>query len=307
MRDIRAQRQGCFAFNLHQQLIKQPSPIHEFTRYRSHKMTLPFKPAFPLLLYAYPWMPYPRRPIIYLREKKIPQSLVKVVRVSVDQSGTQVVDASFPPRPAGSLPILAIPHADDKDKWTHIRQSMAIINFLEELCETKQYGFSSPTGPLMPTNTLARARETEILTLAEELLTGWNPVRMFGTGAGTISFPEGAKEMLRWERRALLNVEKYLSERTQPLRKEQPASIADIILYQFLEFTKDCYGVDMTIGSGEIVKDPYGKEIKEEFLTLRAFFLAFAERESAKRDPEAGETPGPGPAKAMGTWAEGVL
>ena len=30
-------------------------------------------------------------------------------------------------------------------------------------------------------------------------------------------------------------------------------TLADIVLYQFLEFTKDCYGVDMTIGSGEKV------------------------------------------------------
>lgn len=270
-------------------------------------MALPFKPAFPFLLYAYPWMPYPRRPIIFLREKKIPQSLVRVVRVSVDQDGNQIVDSSFPPRPAGSLPILAIPYADDKEKWTHIRQSMAVINFLEDLCETKQYGFSSPTGPLMPNDALARARETEILTLAEELLTGWNSVRMFGTGAGTMSFPEGAKEMLRWERRALLNVERYLAERAQPLQKERPATIAEIVLYQFLEFTKDCYGVDMTIGSGKLVQDPYGKEVQEKFPTLRAFYLAFAERESAKRHADAGETPGPGLAKAMSTWADGVL
>lgn len=253
-------------------------------------------------------MPFPRRLIIYLREKQIPQSLVRVVRVSDPQDGNQVVDSSLPPRPPGSLPILAIPHADSKDKWTYIRQSMAIINFLEELCEGKQYGFHSPTGPLMPLDGLARARETEILTLAEELTVGWNPVRTFGTDAGTISFPQGAKEMLRWERRAVLAIETYLSERaTPPKQPSEPVTIAEIVLYQFLEFVKDCYGVDMTVGSGEMVKDVYGREVKEEFPLLRQFYLAFAQRESAKRNPEAGDVPGPAPAKAMGTWAEGVL
>ena len=155
-------------------------------------MALAFKPAFPFLLYVYPWMPFPRRVTLYLREKQIPQALVRVARVE----GDKVYDSSLPPRPPGSLPILAIPHADEENDCTYVRQSMAIIYFLEQLCETKQYGFSSPTGPLMPMNALERAREIEILGLAEELTTGWNSVRMFGTGAGTISFPEGAREML---------------------------------------------------------------------------------------------------------------
>lgn len=271
-------------------------------------MALPFKPSFPFLLYVYPWMPFPRRVTLYLREKQIPQSLVRVVRVSDPQDGNEVLDSSIPPRPAGSLPILAIAHADGEDKWTYIRQSMAIINLLEEFCEKKQYGFSSPTGPLMPTNALEKARATEILILAEELTVGWNPVRMFGTNAGTISFPDGAKEMLRWERRALLAIEMYLSERSHSSRaSSEPVSIAKIVLYQFLEFVKDCYGVDMTIGSGETVEDVYGGDVKEEFPRLREFYLAFAKRESVKRHLEGGEMPGPVPAKAMGTWAKGVL
>lgn len=267
-------------------------------------MALLFKPSFPFLLYSYPWMPFPRRVTLYLREKQIPGSLVRIVPVSDPQDGNEVVDKTLPRRPAGSLPILAIPHAGASDEWTYIRQSMAIIHFLEELCETKPDGFTSPAGPLLPTQALERARETEILGLAEELTVGWNSVRMFGTNAGTMSFPQGAREMLRWERRCLLTIETYMRERSTPLG--QP-SIADIVLYQFLEFTKDCYGVDMTIGSGEKVKDVYGREVKEEYPTLREFYLAFAKRESAKRDAEAGEVAGTGPMKAMSTWAEGVL
>ena len=141
-------------------------------------MALPFKPAFPWLLYAYPWMPYPRRVIIFLREKGIPESLVKVARVADPQDGNEVVDSSLPARPAGSLPILAIPSmASEKtsngNQWVHLRQSMSIINYLEELCNNGEYGFSSPHGSLVGTDALARARIGEILSLAEECTTAW--------------------------------------------------------------------------------------------------------------------------------------
>lgn len=135
-------------------------------------MALPFKPSFPWLLYAYPWMPYPRRVIIYLREKGIPESLVKVAQVSDPQDGNEVVDASLPERPAGSLPILAIPSEGNKE-WLHIRQSMSIMNYLEELCNNDEYGFSCPHGSLVGKDPLARARIGEILTLAEEGTVAW--------------------------------------------------------------------------------------------------------------------------------------
>lgn len=59
----------------------------------------------------------------------------------------------------------------------------------------------------------------------------------------------------------------------------------------FFEFVEDCYGVDMTIGSGEIVEDVYGREVKEEFPKLVEFFQTFKTRESAKREDEKGEVP----------------
>ena len=142
-------------------------------------MALPFKPAFPWLLYAYPWMPYPRRVIIYLREKGIPESLVRVVHVSDPQDGNRVIDsAAFPSRPAGSLPIMLIPSEPQGDEggaenWVYIRQSMAMINYLEELCNTGQYGFSASRGSLVGKDALAKARVGEVLSLAEECTVAW--------------------------------------------------------------------------------------------------------------------------------------
>ena len=141
-------------------------------------MNLPFKPALPWLLYAYPWMPYPRRVIIYLREKDIPETLIRVAQVSDPQNGNQVVDSSLPPRPSGSLTVLAIPSEAKGNNGTakeciHIRQSMAIINYLEELCNSNQYGFSSPYGSLVGESALAKTRICEVLTLAKECTVAW--------------------------------------------------------------------------------------------------------------------------------------
>ena len=78
--------------------------------------------SFPLLLYAYPWMPYPRRVIIYLREKGIDSRMVNVIHVSDPQDGN-AAPLGYPPRPAGSLPILALPSKGDDGtvSYTHIR------------------------------------------------------------------------------------------------------------------------------------------------------------------------------------------
>lgn len=135
-------------------------------------MALHFKPSFPWLLYAYPWMPFPRRVIIYLREKGIPESLIKIAHVSDPQSGNEVVESSLPKRPAGSLPILAIP-SEAGNECIYIRQSMSIVNYLEELCNNGDYGFSSPHGSLVEADPLARARIGEVLSLAEECTVAW--------------------------------------------------------------------------------------------------------------------------------------
>jgi hypothetical protein len=84
-------------------------------------------------------------------------------------------------------------------------------------------------------------------------------------------------------------------------------TMADIVLYQFLEFTKDCYGVDMTIGSCETVRDVYGREVVERFPKLMEFYETFNTRDSAIRYTDRGEVASEGPMKAMQTWADGVL
>lgn len=272
-------------------------------------------PSFtkPWLLYAYPWMPFPRRVIIYLREKGIPESQIKIACVRDPMFGNDLVDTSLPPRPAGSLPILAISSqgedADEKS-YIYIRQANAIMYFLEELCNDFQYGFTRPHGSFLGKTPLERARIAEVMCLAEELMVSWNPVRTFGTAAGPVSIPEASKEMLRWVRRALMTVERFFKDRDMSLLqagKFLHVNMADIVLYNFLEFVDDCYGVDMTLASGELVTDVYGRQVKEEFPKLVEFYRTFKTRKSAKRDGERGEVAPEYAKDMMSKWADGVL
>jgi len=252
-------------------------------------------------------MPYPRRVIIYMREKGIPSSLVAVVPVSDPQLGS-TVDPKYPPKPHGSLPVLAIPQDDSGNNFTYIRQSLAIMNYLDELCDGGLEGFPLSSHSMRGANILERARVTEVLALADECNTLWNPVRSFGTGVGPIRIPAASKEMLRWVRRSLAAIETCWKDRNDisSLRRGGGGrvSMADIVLYQFLEFTVDCYGVDMTRGSGEIVKDVYGRDVREEFPKLSEFYVAFKTRDSAVRDALAGEVASPQVLEKMKTWFE---
>ncbi len=278
-------------------------------------------PSRPWLLYAYPWMPYPRRVILYLREKRIPPSLITVVHVPF---GSTVLDPQYPPKPPGSLPILAIPSesgvegskgsdgAGGSQSFTYIRQSLAIINYIDELCDAGASGFPKSAYPMHGATPLARAREAELLALADECTIAWNPVRMFGSGAGTMQIPEASKEMVRWIYRSLGTIEGWWKDRDfENLRQggDGRPTIAEIVLYQFLEFTKDCYGRDMT-REGESGRDVYGREgagAVEGFRKIAEFYEAFRTRDSAKRDPEKGEVPTEEVRKMMSTWVEGSL
>lgn len=269
------------------------------------------KPS-PWLLYSYPWIPYPRRIALYLSEKRISPSAIRIIHVSDPQSGNCVVPAqanSVPPRPEGSLPILAIPPSNDSNNWVYIRQSMAIIQYIEEACAPG--GELSGTGAreLVKGHTpLERARITEIATLAEELLVSWNPVRIFGTKAGTIVYPEGASEMLRWVQRTLSTVDRLLVDHDLEYLKddEQSVTVADIVLFGFLEFVDYCYGVDVTVGSGNKQTDVYGRAVKEDYPRLREFYGSCKGRKSTRRDGS-GEIANEEVLERMRAWHDGVL
>jgi glutathione S-transferase len=78
-----------------------------------------------LELYVLPWGLYPRRVLLYLTSKNLLSStLIKITPVAPLPTGM-----TAPGKPPGSVPILRLPDG------TFIKQSLAIIEFFEDICE----------------------------------------------------------------------------------------------------------------------------------------------------------------------------
>ena len=90
--------------------------------------------------------------------------------VSDPQLGNAAPD-EYPPRPVGSLPILAIPPCSylNNQSYTYIRQSIAMINLLDELCEVGREGLPPSDNSMRGTDHLSRARNMELFALADQL------------------------------------------------------------------------------------------------------------------------------------------
>jgi hypothetical protein len=63
----------------------------------------------------------------------------------------------------------------------------------------------------------------------------------------------------------------------------------------------------MTQGSGQTVKDVYGRDVVDRYTKVAEFYDAFKTRDSAKRNAEAGEVAADATLKRMQNWAEGSL
>ncbi|KAK5952221.1 hypothetical protein OHC33_006694 [Knufia fluminis] len=186
--------------------------------------------------------------------------------------------------------------------------SMAIIQYIEEACapsgESSNICAREIVKGLTP---LERARITGITTLAEELLVSWNPVRIFGTKAGTIVYPEGASEMLRWVQRTLSNVDRLLVDRDLEYLgdDERSVTVADVVLFGFLEFVDYCYGVDVTVGSEREWTGVYGRAVREDYPRLREVYGSFKGRKGAMRHGS-GEIASEEVLERMRAWYDGI-
>ena len=81
--------------------------------------------AAQLELYVLPWGLYPRRVLLYLTPKNLLSSpLIEITPVAPLPTGM-----TAPGKPPGSVPILRLPDG------TFIKQSLAIIEFFEDVCE----------------------------------------------------------------------------------------------------------------------------------------------------------------------------
>lgn len=158
------------------------------------------------------------------------------------------------------------------------------MSYLDELCDNGAEGFPDSRYSMRGADVLERAHVNGVIALADECTTQWNAIRLFSIGVGPFPPPDASIEMLRWVRRSLMTIEAAYKDRdlapliqseTDESATNNSVDLPDVVLYQFLDFTVDCYGVDMTQGSGKVVKDVYGRDVLEKFPKLVEFYNAF--------------------------------
>jgi glutathione S-transferase len=203
-----------------------------------------------LELYVLPWGLYPRRVLLYLYSKDLlSSSLLKITSVTITQTGM-----TAPGKPPGSVPILRLPDG------TFIKQSLAIIEFFEDVCDnpdpTKEWQVELARSAnqkvhMRGVTAEERARTREILALVDEASTQF----CFAAHKGTALFVPleetnalAARLAMEYCRKTLRLVEeKYAAELERSIDSER-ISIADCVLDSLLQFSERIYGVDLLDG-----------------------------------------------------------
>lgn len=104
-------------------------------------------------LYVFPVAPNPTRVRLYLAEKAAGGAVIELEQVTVDlRAGEQNSPEHLARNPFGRLPVLEL------ENGTHLTESVAIIEYLEEL---------HPDPPLIGADPLTRARVRELDRIAE--------------------------------------------------------------------------------------------------------------------------------------------
>jgi len=203
-----------------------------------------------LELYVLTWGIYPRRVLLYLAEKGLLSSpVIKITPVTITNTGMVA-----PGKPQGSVPILRLPDG------TFIKQSIAIIEFFEDVCDDPdpaqdwqiELAKSTNSGITMRGNTPAqRAKTREVLGLVDEASSQF----CFAAHKGTALFVSleetnalAAKLALEYCRKTLRLVEEnYATELSRSIDGGH-TSIADCVLNSLLQFSEGVYGVDLLPG-----------------------------------------------------------
>jgi glutathione S-transferase len=176
-------------------------------------------------LYVFPVAPNPTRVRLWLAEKRAAGARIDVEEVSVDlRAGEQRAPAHLARNPFGRLPVLEL--ADG----THLTESLAIIEYLEEL---------HPEPPLIGSTPLERARVRELERIAE-LGVAANVARIVhatNSPLGLPALPQVAEQARPLLARALEVLDERLSD-GRPFLAGPSVTIADCTLAAGLQFAR---------------------------------------------------------------------
>jgi glutathione S-transferase len=204
-------------------------------------------------LYVFPVAPNPTKVRLYLAEKRAAGAPLDVEERPVDLTkGEQRSPEHLARNPRGTLPVLEL------DDGSHLTESLAIIEYLEELC---------PRPAMLGETALERARTREVERMADlgVLIAAARVVHATKSPLGLPPAPEVASRARTMLLGTLEILDALLSDGRPLLAGERP-TIADCTLAAALQFAR--FG---------------GMHAADEFEHVRRWDAAYRQRPAAQR------------------------
>jgi glutathione S-transferase len=211
-------------------------------------------------LFVLTWGVYPRRVLIYLAEKGLLNSPEITITPITLQNGNQMV---APGKPPGTVPILKL------GENRFIKQSIAILEYLEDSCDAAQASEKQPfgvqaAGTMRGKTAEEKARTRSVIGLVDEAMIHFGVACHKGTALFASLEEQSlvtADMALEASQRTLGLVECYYEDHSI-----HDVTIADCVLFSLLQFSREFYG----------------KDLIRDCPNLKRFYETFKERESVK-------------------------
>ncbi len=215
-----------------------------------------------LKLFVFHGGPAPRRVVVYLHERNLPNVEIVPCTMSAPQAPAEAVG-----KPSGAVPLL---HDPDSDFTLH--ESLAVTNYLEELAiqqgaepmDGRQGGFAG------------RAKVNEMLGLIETVAVGveFAPVfgyKIFSQVVDNQQSAGGVRFLLKLVHQNLDRIEEYaapVKDDSQPWlvdigQASRQVSIADCFLFGILQYARHMFGWDLTASHPRLQKHYHVFEKRE--------------------------------------------
>ncbi|KIY64955.1 hypothetical protein CYLTODRAFT_412947 [Cylindrobasidium torrendii FP15055 ss-10] len=187
----------------------------------------------PLKLWVIRWGPYPRRVLLYLKIKGVPNEDIEIVNMEFTATGGMSGD---PDKPAGSVPMLQL------EDGSLIRQSMGILQYLEER-------FAHIGSNMSGTSALERAQIRDMCSLVDEAAAQTHVYMSHASKIFTRLNPHQSKvEAERSEAlrdKALRTLADWTSDTRGFLMGGENPTLPDIVLFALMQSYRVFYGDDI--------------------------------------------------------------
>ena len=206
-----------------------------------------------LRLFVFHGGPAPRRVVVYLKERNLPDIEIVPCTMSAPQAPVEA-----PGKPSGAVPLL-----HDPDTGFTLRESLAVTMYLEDLAI--QQGAEPMDGS--QGGRVGRARVNEMLGLIETVAVGveFAPVfgcRVFSSVVDDQQSAGGVRFLLKLVHQNLDRIEEYaapIEDDSQPWlvdlgQETRQVSIADCFLFGILQYAKHMFGWDLVASHPRLEK-----------------------------------------------------